>query len=146
MTGDDVTFVDGIPADVMSKVGRVKRVEPQRPHHDLSGFAVNMLPGGHPPGFVEDVVDWFDDRYDVDRFGHDDVVGVIIVDAEDPSTVFPVGLWDTVAVDRAGADEAVVGGVSAIGRSGELRVRGVGAADIHPFSVNEVTKRYTDDE
>jgi hypothetical protein len=148
MTGDEVEFVDEVPDKIMSKVGTVKRVEPQRPHHELSGFAVNTLPAEHPPGFVEDVVGWFEDRYDVDRFDHDEVVGVVIVDADDPSTVFPVGLWDSVAfrtdsVAPDVGDDVVEGGVAVIGRSGTLRVRGVGAVDVEPTDTIEVTKRYT---
>lgn len=150
MTSDDVAFVDEVPDQIMSKVGTVKRVEPQRPHHELSGFAVNTLPGGHPPGFVEDVVGWFEDRYDVDRFEHDEVVGVVLVDADDPAVVFPVGLWDTVAfrtdsVAPDVGDDVVQGGVAVIGRSGTLRVRGVGAVDVEPTDAVEVTKRYTDE-
>jgi len=148
--GGNVDFVDEVPDQIMSKVGTVKRVEPQRPHHDLSGFAVNTLPGGGPPGFVEDVVGWFEDRYDVDRFDHDEVVGVVIVDADDPGTVFPVGLWDTIAfrtepVENVAADvvgDVAEGDVAVIGRSGTLRVRGVGAVDVEPTDVVEVTERY----
>jgi len=134
----------------MSKVGTVKRVEPQRPHHELSGFAVNTLPAEHPPGFVEDVVGWFEDRYNVDRFDHDEVVGVVIVDADDPDTVFPIGLWDTVAfqtdpVENVADDvvgDVAEGGVAVIGRSGTLRIRGVGAVDVDPTDAVEVTERY----
>lgn len=152
MNDDEFDFVDEVPATVMDKAGVVKKVESQRPHHELEGFAVNMLPAGTSGGFVESVVDWFDERYDEDRFEHDEPVGVVLVDAEDPDRIFPVGMWDTVAfrTDSVAPDvgndgEVVQGGVAVVGRSGTLRVRGVGAVDVEPFDVVEVTKRYTEE-
>jgi len=149
MTDDEVEFVDEVPGTIMSKVGVVTRKTPK----DDPGFAVNILPAGAPPGFTEKVIQWFEDRYDVDRFEDRETIGVVIVDADDPSTVFPVGRWDTVAFrtdsvapDVGNDDEVVQGGVAMVGRSGTLRVRGVGAVDVEPTDVVKVTKRYADKE
>jgi len=147
---DNVEFVDKAPDEAFSKVGVVKNVEPQRPHHELNGFAVNLLPAGHPPGFTQDVIGWFEDRYSVERFDHNEPVGVVIVDADDHDTVFPIGMKDTLAFSvgsvapDAGGD-VVEGNVAVIGRSGTLRVEGVGAVNVEPEDVVEVTERYDPD-
>lgn len=140
--GDTVDFVDEAVTDPFKGI-----VTKQTPR-DESGFAVNVLPGGSPPGFVEAVVDWFDDRYDVDRFDDGEPVGVVLVDGDDPSVVFPIGMWDSVAFPHEpGNGDLAYGGVAVVGRSsGTLRVRGVGAVDVEPEDVVEVTERYDQDD
>jgi hypothetical protein len=82
--------------------------------------------GRHAPAFVRHAVSTCDD------------------DPDEPSTVFPVGMWDTVAFKQErGNGDLATGGVAVVSHSGDtLRVRGVGAVDVRPEYVVEVTERY----
>lgn len=138
----DIDFVDTVPTRIMSTTGTVTKETPR----DTAGFAVNILPEGAPAGFVEAVVDWFDARVDPDDFDDRTPVGVVVVDADDPSTVMPVCLHDTVVVDLPAdfEQDTATGTVAIVSRSGSLRLRGIGAVDVEPTDVLEVTDRHFD--
>lgn len=137
--GDGVDFVDAHAVQDDFRGIVTKRTTP----NGNEGFAVNVLPKRHPPNFVEEVTAHFDDRFDASRFEDGEPVGVVFVDRDDPSIVFPIALWDTVAIVRPDDEERKQGGVAVVSRSGEtIRLRGVGAIDVDPAYVVEVTKRY----
>lgn len=85
------------------------------------------------------------------RYGDGEPVGVALLDT-DAGEAIPVWLGDAIAFeadpdqvmfdDQAG--ETVAGGVAVIGRSGTLRVRGIGAVDVDPTQVVEVVERGDD--
>lgn len=133
---DQVEFVDEFSDHSIGFNGTVTKRTPI----DRAGFALNVLPKGAPPGFVEHVVEWFERRYGPEDFSDRDVVGTVSIDADDPSIVFPIGLYDTIGFEHNGT--MVEGMVSAIGHSGTLRVKGVGVVDVEPEVVVEVTERY----
>lgn len=137
---DEVSLTDGpIDADIWGKVTR------QTPR-DEPGFALSIgrpIDDDAPDGirasvFTEAAVDFAEDRYDVDAYEDDTPVGILLMDTDAYDAVF-VGLGDVVGFEYEG--DRVQGGVAVIGRSGTLRVRGVGAVDIEPEDVIEVLER-----
>jgi hypothetical protein len=153
---DDVSLVGGpIDADLWAKVTK------ETPRDD-AGFALSIgraFPGEDdaPNGvwasiFTDAAVDFAESRYDVDDYEDGTPVGVLLIDTDAVDAVF-VGLGDIVAADVGTApdvdDYEGQGKVAVIGRSGEtLRLKGVGAVDVGPEDVIEVTDRveYQDEE
>lgn len=109
-TDGSVDFVDehSVTDDYRGKV--TKYTSP----NDTEGFAVNLLPAGHPPGFVEAVTGHFDARYNASGFDDGIVVGVVFAPIDDVSTVFPIGVSDRVKYCRPDDDAHKGGRVAGI--------------------------------
>lgn len=145
---DDVDLVDGpIDADLWGYVSR------QTPRSD-PGFALSI--GRHIGGskggedaasgvrssvFTEAACDFAASRYDVDDYEDGTPVGILLMDTDTYDAVF-AGLGDIVAVEDDPTEAPSKGKITVIGRSGEtVRVQGVGAVDVEPPQIVEVTDR-----
>jgi len=137
----EVSLTDG-PLENVDLWAKVSKETPRK----KPGFALSIgrkIDDDAPDGFrssiyTEAATDFAADRYDTDDFEDNTPVAILLIDSDAREAVF-VGVGDIAAAHYDGDD--VQGKVIAIARSGDVRLKGVGAVDIAPDNLIEVTDR-----
>lgn len=144
---EDVSLTDG-PLESPDLWARVTATHIDKRNRILDGFALSWgrptEDADEPPSgvrssiYVDLAVDYVDNRYDADDYADGTPVGILVMDTDAREAVF-YGLGDIVAAHYEG--EGVQGKAVGIHRSGDIRLRGIGAVDVSPEDLIEVTDR-----